>query len=282
MTQINTNNTNITQVNINGIKSVDFNYIGKKITAIDPIQKMTGVFTSDQIIADDGFVRWLDATWSGNQTDFDIGLFVRSSNSPLTNEVWRGPFYNKTIDIGLEKGKYFQFMISMVSDGTYIPNVDNINIRYITSNTSTQFYTKAFHLGFKPETILLTYNADLSDDTIVRFSVSGDDSIDPLDYQRIEPNRIETLNEISIFSENVKILMELAGEFTTDINVHEFAFIVGGNDVERINKFELESSSQSMSTESSESSSSSKDSSSSNSSDSSSSSEENSESSSSS
>jgi len=89
----------------------------------------------------------------------------------------------------------------------------------------------------------LTYNADLSEDTIVRFSVSGDDSIDPLDYQRIEPNKIETLNEISIFSENVKILMELAGEFTADVTVHDFAFIIGGNSVERINKLELESSS---------------------------------------
>jgi len=281
MALININNVNTTQANINGINSVQFNYVGKKITAIQPIQKMTGVFTSDQIIADDGFVRWLDLIWNGNQTDFDVGIFVRSSDSPITNETWRGPFYNNTIDLGLEKGKYFQFMVSLVSDGTYVPNVSDLNIRYITSNTATQFYTKAFYLGFKPETILLTYNADLSDDTIVRFSVSGDDSIDPLDYQRIEPNKIETLSEISIFAENVKILMELAGEFTADIAVHEFAFIVGGDDVERINKFELESSSQSMSTDSSDSSSSSKDSSSSFSSSSSSSSEEYSESSSS-
>jgi len=133
MALINSNNANLTQVDINGISSVQFNYVGERITAIQPIQTMTGVFTSDQIIADDGFVRWLDATWSGNQTDFDVGLFVRSSNNPLTNEKWKGPFYNNTIDIGLERGKYFQFMVSMVSDGTYVPNVTDINIRYITS-----------------------------------------------------------------------------------------------------------------------------------------------------
>jgi hypothetical protein len=164
-------------------------------------------------------------------------------------------------------------MVVMTTDTTYIPEVRDVNVRYITSNVATNFYTKAFHLGFKPETILLTFNADLSDDTIVRFSVAGDDSIDPLDYQRIEPNKIETLTDISVFADKVKILMELAGEFTTDIAVHEFAFIVGGNDVERINKFELESSSMSMSTDSSESSSSSLDSSSSFSSSSSSSSD---------
>ena len=279
MALININNANSVTRNIKGINNIQFNYLGEKVTAIRPIEKLVGVFISDQIIADSGFIRWLDVIWEGNQTEFDIGFFVRSSSTPLTNQKWRGPFYNSTFDIGLERGQYFQFMISMVSDGTYTPTVRNINIRYITSSASTKFYTKTFDLGFKPETILLTYNADLSDDTIVQFSVSGDDSIDPLDYQIIQPNKIETLNEISIFSSKVKILMELAGGFTSNINVHEFAFIVGGNNAQRINKIELESSSQSQSTESSTSSSSSVDSSSSFSSSSSSASSESSSSS---
>jgi hypothetical protein len=278
---ININNSGSVNANIPGINSVSFNYIGQKATAIQPIDRLVGVFRSDQIKADEGFVRWLDFAWGGNQTDFNLGFFVRSADKPLTNEKWQGPFYNSSFDIGMQKGKYLQFMVSMITDGVDIPRVSNINVRYITSNVATQFYTKAFHLGFKPETILLTYNADLGDDTIIRFSVAGEESTDPLDYQRIEPNKIETLTDISIFADKVKILMELAGEFTSDIAVHEFAFIVGGNDVERINKFELESSSNSESTESSDSSSSSIDSSSSFSSSSSSSSEEYSESSSS-
>ncbi|MFW9965426.1 MAG: hypothetical protein ACFFCX_17770, partial [Candidatus Sifarchaeia archaeon] len=266
MALININNSGSVEDNIPGINSVSFNYIGKKATAIQPIDRLVGVFRSDQIIADDGFVRWLDFSWGGDQNEFNLGFFVRSSDKPLTNEKWAGPFYNNSFDIGMQKGKYLQFMVSMITDGVDIPEVRNINVRYITSNVATQFYTKAFHLGFKPETILLTYNADVSDDTIIRFSVAGEDSVDPLDYQRIEPNKIETLSDISVFADKVKILMELAGEFTSDIAVHEFAFIVGGNDVERINKFELQSSSQSQSTDSSESSSSSIDSSSSNSS----------------
>jgi len=282
MAIININDSGSVEANIPGINSVRFNYIGQKATAIQPIDRLTGVFVSDNIIADDGFVRWLDVEWGGDQTNFNVGLFVRSANKPLTNEKWFGPFYNKSFDIGMQKGKYLQFMAVMSTDTTYIPEIRNVNLRYITSNVATEFYTKAFHLGFKPETILLTFNADLSEDTIVRFSVSGDDSIDPLDYQRIEPNKIETLTDISIFADKVKILMELAGEFTTDIAVHEFAFMVGGNDVERINKFELESSSMSQSTDSSDSESSSIDSSSSFSSSSSTSSEEYSESSSSS
>jgi hypothetical protein len=263
MSLININNANVVQANIPGINSVAFNYIGEKATAIQPIDRLTGVFISDQILADDGFVRWLDVAWGGDQTEFNVGLYVRSSNSKLTNEKWVGPFYNKDFEIGMQRGKYLQFMAVMVTDTTYIPTIRNVNIRYITSNVATQFYTKAFDLGFKPETILLTFNADLTDDTIVRFSVAGDDSIDPLDYQRIEPNKIETLTDISAFADKVKVLMELAGEFSADVAVHEFAFLVGGNDVERINKFELQSSSISISSDSSESSSSSIDSSSS-------------------
>jgi len=263
MAIININNANTVQSNIPGINSVSFNYLGAKPTAIQPIDRLTGVFISDQIKADDGFVRWLDVVWDGDQNDFNLGFFVRSSNSPLENEKWYGPFYNSTFDVGFLKGRYFQFMVVMVTDTTYVPKLNIVNLKYITSSASSKFYTKAFELGFKPETILLTFNADLSDDTIVRFSVAGDDSIDPLDYQRIEPNKIETLSDISVFADKVKILMELAGEFTTDIAVHEFAFMVGGDEATRINKFELESSSVSMSSDSSESSSSSIDSSSS-------------------
>jgi len=263
MALININNANVVQANIPGINSVAFNYLGVKPTAIQPIDRLTGVFISDNIIADDGFVRWLDATWEGDQNELNVGFFVRSANKALTNEKWFGPYYNSTFELGMQNGRYLQFMAVMTTDTTYIPKVRNINLRYITSNASTKFYTKAFDLGFKPETILLTFNGDISEDTIVRFSVAGDDSLDPLDYQRIEPNQIETLTDISVYADKVKILMELAGEFTSDVAIHEFAFMVGGNDVERINKFELASTSTSMSSISSESSSSSIDSSSS-------------------
>jgi len=272
MTLININNVNSVTDNISGISSVSFDYVGEEITAIQPIDRLSGVFISDSIPADSGFVRWLDVSWNGDQTEFDIAFFVRSSTpssssetseDSISDEKWIGPYYNKTFDIGLQKGRYLQFMVVMTSDSTYIPKIRDINVRYISSSSASKLYTKAFNLGFKPETILLTYNADLSNDTIVNFYVSGEDSVDPRDYQAIEPNKIETLTDISIFSDKVKILMDLAGEFTTNVNIHEFAFIVGGNDVERINKIEMESTSSSLSSETSSSSSSSIDSSSS-------------------
>ena len=273
MTLISINNANVVQDNIPGINSVAFNYIGEKATAIQPINRLTGVFTSGEMIAGEGFVRWLDVEWKGDQNEFDIGFFVRSSDKQLTDETWFGPFYNKSFDVGIHKGKHLQFMAVLTTDSTYIPKIESVNVRYITSSVSTVFYTKAFDLGFKPETILLTYNADLSKDSIVRFAVSGDDTINPLDYQRIEPNKIETLTELSIFADKIKILMELSGEFSSEIAVHEFAVIVGGNEATRINKHELESSSSTESSTSSSSSSSSIDSSSSYSSSSSSSDE---------
>ena len=263
MALIEINNITIVQTNIPGINNVSFNYIGEKVTAIMPIEKLYGVFTSDQIIADDGFVRWLDLVWTGDQNELDIAFFVRSSEESLTNEKWSGPFYNKEFSLERHTGKHLQFMTVLITDGSYVPKITNIVARYISSTNSSNFYTKAFNLGFKPETILLTFNADLTNNTVIKFFISGDDSIDPRDYQEIEPNKIETLSNLSEFSDKIKVLMKLSGEFNTDISVHELAMMVGGNDAARINKFENQSSDSSDSSDSSSSSSSSLDSSSS-------------------
>lgn len=271
MALIEINNLATVQQNIPGINSVSYNYIGEKATAIQPIEKLVGVFTSDQILADSGFVRWLDLFWEGNQNELDIAFFVRSSNEPLTNEKWSGPFYNKDFSLDGNNGKYLQFMTVLVTDGTYVPKIDKITARYISSTNASKFYTKAFDLGFNPETILLTFNADLTNSSIVKFFVSGEDSVDPRDYQEIEPNKIETLSSISEFSDKIKILMELSGEFNTEVAIHELAVLIGGDDATRINKFENQSSESSDSSYSSSSSSSSLDSSSSDSSSSSSS-----------
>ena len=239
MTQININDTGSTTKDISGIKNVNYNYIGSKPTGIQPIDRLTGVFTSDIILADSGFVRWLDASWNGDQNDLNISLFVRSSNTPSTNSQWEGPFYDKVIDLESHKEKYLQFKIVMVTSDNYVPKVSKLNLRYVSSSTSSKFYTKTFDLGFSPENILLTYNADISNDTIVKFSVTGQDSIDPNDYQAINPNEIETLSEIHSSSEKVKVLMELAGEFTVDVEIHELAFMVGGSKASKLNKIEL-------------------------------------------
>ena len=282
MSLININNANTVSRSISGIKNVTFNYLGFKPTGIQPIDRLTGVFISDIVVANSGFVKWLDVDWGGNPNDYDIAFFVRSSSSDISNVKWSGPFYNKTFDISDQKGKNLQFMIVMTTDTSSIPKVEDVTIKYVTSTSSSKFYSKSFNLGFKPRNILLTYNADLGTDTIVKFSVSGKDSIDPLDYQVITPNEIETLNNIPNSSDQIKVLMELSGEFTTSVSIHEYSFLVGGDDATRINKEEDESSSQYMSSDSSSSSSSSIDSSSSQSSSSSSSSEDYSSSSSSS
>lgn len=270
MALININNSKVISKSIPGIKSVNYQYSGKKITAISPVDKILSVFTSSQIIADEGFIRWLDVVWSGVQNDFDLGIFVRSSESNLSDEKWFGPYYNNSFDIGIQRGQYLQFMVLLISDGITFPSLNSLSIRYITSSSSTKFYTKAFDLNFKPENILLTYNAHLTNDTIINFFVSGDDSVDPLDYQQIEPNKIQDLNNLSLSSDKIKLLMELSGEFNVDVAVDEFSFIIGGSDFRKINKLEMLSSSSTNSSESSSSSSSSLDSSSSSSSSSSS------------
>jgi|SaaInlV_100m_DNA_2_1039680.scaffolds.fasta_scaffold10937_2 hypothetical protein len=263
MATININGVNTITSDITGVQNVNFSYLGVKPTSIQPIDRICGVFVSDIVVADSGFVRWLDVAWDGDQDNYNLGLFVRSSNDPLSNEKWVGPFYNKTFDIGTQKGENLQFMVVMIADESYTPKLNEIQLRYVSSSSATNFYSKAFDLTFAPETILLTYNADLNNDTVVKFSVSRKDTTNSLDYESITPNKIETLSQTQASSNKLKLLIELSGEFTADVSVHEFSLTIGGRSVDRLNKVEVDSSSMSMSSDSSSSSSSSIDSSSS-------------------
>lgn len=236
MSIITINNEGTEISSIDGISSVSFDFVNKKITALDTKYKLIAVFKSNQIIADDGFLRWNEANWVGTQNNYNLSFFIRSSNASLVNEKWNGPYYNNNIDLSQYNGKYFQFMCVMITDGVTLPKLDSINLTYITSNTSVKFYTKTFNLGFKPETILLTYNANLTNDSVVKFFVCGDDSIDIDDYQEITPNTIESLTKISKYADKIKIMMQLSGSFDTDITISEFAVNIGGDLATRVNK----------------------------------------------
>jgi hypothetical protein len=109
-------------------------------------------------------------------------------------------------------------------------------------------FTKTFKIGFVPKQILLTYNAtNVDDDAIIRFAVSGTDTIDPAYYMYIDPNKIENLYEIGFDSGEIKIMLELGGVSGTDISVDEFALMLSGDTAKRINQEYMVSSSSSSS-----------------------------------
>ena len=261
-TQININQTIITTVDIPNISSVTFDYLGEKVYSADRYERIYGIFVSDPIIASSNLLKWNQISWDATKdSNSEIFLFVKSgvSESALEITPWSNLLINSPSDISKFTGQYIQFMIVMRCDNQEfsIPNVDRVSLSYFASESAVRFFTKAFNLGFKPKHVLLTYNADETDDSIIRFAISGEDSADLTKYQYIDPNKIEKLTGISRTSEHIKVLLEIVGSSETEIVVHEFALMFSGEEASRVNKLAMESSSSSSSSYSSSSSSSS-------------------------
>jgi hypothetical protein len=249
MTTININNTSSITTSIPHIVSANFNFIGNKVHSALKIQDIYGTFVSNIIEAASSFIRWHKISWEEikNSTN-DIKMFIRTSDTreELNAAMWNGPYIDGNVDLDSVYGKYLQFCVIIkkrYDHAENVPSISNINVKYYTSESSARFYTKAFNVGFTPKTAILTYNADLNEDAIVRFAISGIDSPDTSYYQYLEPNKIIQLDSISYLSDNVKIMMEMIGTSQSRVVVNEFAIMFGGEDTFRVNKAYTESSS---------------------------------------
>jgi len=256
MSQIIVNNLTYTQ-NINGIKTVQFNYLGNKVYSATQIDRIYGVFLSTPIIASSKFLKWNNFSWEGerlNGTEIFIYARASTSESDLESAIWNGPYLNENGDISdIGGGAYLQFLLILRNNGNNTPRIDSFNIGYLSSEDAIRFFTRSFEINFVPQHILLSYNATTSESDIIRFAISGEDTADTTTYQYIEPNKIEKLNEISFNSKYAKFMVELISSTNVPAVVHEFAVMFSGEDdkVIRINKKYMESSSSSFSTSSS-------------------------------
>lgn len=234
------------------IDKIDFNYLGRKVYSATKTQKIYSTFVSNIVEGPEQFVRWHNITWGETKDDFsDVMVFIRSA---LTEEglriaSWSGPFFDGEVELENQYGRYLQFCVLLTarSDSSTYPNVSNINLKYYTTETSAKFYTKTFNIGFTPKTAVLTYNANTTDDAIIRFSISGIDSIDPSYYQEIAPNKIVKLDSTAYLSDSIKVMMEIIGTSQAQVVVNEFALMFSGEDAFRLNKVNMESSSSTSS-----------------------------------
>jgi len=243
---ITVNNNIIPGATLMGISNVAFTYLGDKVYAAQKLERIYGIFLSNTVQASDNFLKWKSITINGTQDAFSkIYFFLRTSDSDNFDGVeWIGPFYNTTTDISYMTGGYMQFMVVLRSDSTStsIPKVDEVILSYYSSENSVKFFTQAYRIGFQPEHILLTYNAQETDDTIIRFAVSGVDSVDLSNYQYIEPNKIESLS-LTYNSDQLKIMAEIIGSSETQVVLNEFAVTFSGDIACRVNEDEFSSSS---------------------------------------
>ena len=264
MSIITINGVKVYSANIDNISSISFDYLNNKVYSAEKIQKMIGVFVSSPIEGTDDVVRWAEVSWVAQKYDkTDVYVYIKSSTtiSGLDSAIWNGPYLNDSNDISSLVGGYLQFMIVLLNNGAvntnyeYIvsattPIFSSIDLSYYSSSGGSKFYSRTFDLGFVPKHILLTYNGNVSDDSIIRFAVSGFDSVDSSDYQYIDPNKIEELSELSILSNKIKLMIEMIGDNNVPITIHEVALMFSGEQQKMVN--DMSSSSESISSSSSD------------------------------
>lgn len=248
MTDININSYKQQTVEISGIKSISFHHMGEKVFSADQADVIYGVFVSQVIVAPLNLVRWHSIEVSSTSLD-NVWVYVRNADSNIESAPWNGPYKNFVNSIETMDMSMLQFMIVLKDDGAMSTKVDGISVKYVSSDNAKVFFSKTFNIGFRAEHVLLTYNADMSDDAVLRFAISGEDTIDPSKYQYIDPNKIQELTGISIFSDKIKLMMELAGDSGIPLKVHEIALVFGGDLYDRVNVMYDESSSSMSSSE---------------------------------
>ena len=250
MTAININGVTVSYDNIPDISSVSFNYLGNKVYSAQKIERIFGVFVSQPIQGESGLVSWQEVSWvSSKPVNTDVFVYIKSASTltGLDSATWNGPYLNSTNSISDIKGIYLQFMIILSNYNATTPVFSSISLTYLSNSNAALFYTRAFDLGFVPKHILLTYNGDIDEDSIIRFYVAGFDSIDPNDYQLIDPNKIEELSDLSLLSNKIKLMIEMIGNTTTPIVIHEVALMFSGDGQLMVNDFSSSSSSISSS-----------------------------------
>lgn len=216
------------------IKTASFDYMGEKVYSATKVQRMYGYFVSKPVQADTGLATWEHLSWNGSKpAGTDIWFYLKSASTQeeLDTAIWMGPYLNTVNDISAIKGTFLQFMIVLSMDevGVDTPSLSEIKLSYFSYQNDAKFFTKTFDLGFVPKHVLLTYNGTVSQDSIVRFAITGFDSIDPNDYQYIDPNKIEELSQISVLSDKIKVMIEMTGETGVPVTIDEFALMFSGD-----------------------------------------------------
>jgi len=242
------NNLISVDTSISFVSNVKFNSLTSKVYSATKIDRAYGVFISNVLLPNEYFVRWNNLSWIGaTDTNSSVYLYIKSSENEneLLNTDWVGPYNNSINDISWATGKCLQFMAVLRNDtSTSFPVINSINVSYLSLNNPVKFFTNTFNLGFVPKHLLLTYNAqNETDDTILKFAISGKDTANIKDYIYIDPNKIENLDHLGFYSDQIKVMIELGGVSGTNISVDEFAINISSENAIRLNQIYDSSSS---------------------------------------
>lgn len=191
------------------------------------------LFDSPVLDGGDNFVSWKEINVNCEQFENNkVYVYIRSSETRDSNAAsWIGPILKYSqYDISDIKNKFLQIRLAMTTNSfaTNVPKVNSLIVSNFKIGQEEVFYTKLFNLGFKPKHIMLIYNGQISEDVLIRFAITGQNTTDNAEYYDIEPNKILDISEFPI-SDKIKLMLSGVGNRTIPFVIDEFSFILSGD-----------------------------------------------------
>jgi len=216
-------------------------YLGEKKT------KVTAVYVSDVLKADEDFGFWKTITWKQNTTDGRVIVALKVADTLAELEALDWQYYisetseaTYTTSVGSEhvvlkdldrfnlKGRFMQFKVELETEDSFeIPIVSEFVITY-ASKHSVFFFTRKFKVERNAgiDTIILTANYSVPTNTELRFGVANEQTGDWEDYTLVDLNQLVNLG--SDWGDIVKVGIKLSSYSATAYpTVQEVAFLLG-------------------------------------------------------
>lgn len=121
MTTININGEKTYTATITNASALTYYFKDDVVHSARKVESMIGYFNSKVITAPDNFVSWKNLVYEGEKfLGTDIQFYVRATNTEgqIETALWYGPLLNTDNDISNFTGKYIQFMIVLIADGS--------------------------------------------------------------------------------------------------------------------------------------------------------------------
>jgi hypothetical protein len=207
-------------------------------------EKVNGMFISPVIYIEEEIGRWSQIIWEEvKPNDSTIVISLKSADSlvELLNKKWQNYFSSsvgesspitRNLNNTLIQGKYVQMKVEMTANVKDItPLIAKITLKYSTKQASYFFTTKFSLTEGNIERGIIVASITEPKNTEITFGIVSNDSVEWKDYKKIETDDFFELNGI----ENVKIGIRFVSYDTSIPEVAEFAFMAGGEVVEKLN-----------------------------------------------
>ncbi|NJL70324.1 MAG: hypothetical protein HC888_01340 [Candidatus Competibacteraceae bacterium] len=166
------------------------------------IDQEVGYYESQVLDGTGDLLRWDSMSWTATEpAGTSVKIYVRASNSQ--NDIlagnWMGPFTTDDlpiVDLDFVNGRYLQFKAELTSETKDVsPTLEQVVVRTVTAE-SIEFFTTNFALPSDMKQGIFVAQDLLPVEGKIVYGITTADSVNWLDYQEVDPNRLFNVEKL--------------------------------------------------------------------------------------